>query len=68
MEHLVLGDDQEDVLAEVLGLRRRLVLMRRVLGPQRDLVARLATGAVELPGADDETRLGFRAARTSCSA
>jgi magnesium transporter len=63
MEHLVLGDDQEDVLAEVLGLRRRLVLMRRVLGPQRDLVARLATGAVELPGADEETRLGFRAAQ-----
>jgi len=63
MEHLVLGDNQEDVLAEVLGLRRRLVLMRRVLGPQRDLVARLATGAVELPGADDETRLGFRAAQ-----
>ena len=63
LEHLVLGDDQEDVLAEVLGLRRRLVLMRRVLGPQRDLVARLATGTVELPGADDETRLGFRAAQ-----
>ena len=47
----------------MLGLRRRLVLMRRVLGPQRDLVARLATGAVELPGADEETRLGFRAAQ-----
>jgi magnesium transporter len=63
LEHLVLGDNQEDILAEVLGLRRRLVLMRRVLGPQRDVVARLATGAIELPGADDETRFGFRAAQ-----
>jgi magnesium transporter len=63
LEHLVLGDRQDDILAEVLGLRRRLVTMRRVLGPQRDLVARLASGAVELPGADDETRLGFRAAQ-----
>jgi magnesium transporter len=63
LEQLVLGDDREDILAEVLGLRRRLVLMRRVLGPQRDVVARLATGAVELPGADDETRFGFRAAQ-----
>jgi magnesium transporter len=63
LEHLVLSDDQENVLAEVLGLRRHLVLMRRVLGPQRDLVARLATGAVELPGADEETRFGFRAAQ-----
>ena len=39
--------------------------MRRVLGPQRDLVARLAAGTVELPGSDDETRLGFRAPTTS---
>ena len=63
LEHLVLGDSQEDLLSEVLGLRRRLVVMRRVLGPQRDVVARLATGAIEIPGADDETRLGFRAAQ-----
>ena len=38
---LVLRSEHEDVLPEVLNLRRRLVLMRRVLGPQRDLVARL---------------------------
>jgi magnesium transporter len=63
LEHLVLDDDEHDVLPEVLGLRRRLVMMRRVLGPQRDVVARLAAGTVELPGADDEVRLGFRAAQ-----
>jgi magnesium transporter len=63
LEHLVLGEGDHDVLPEVLGLRRRLVMMRRVLGPQRDLVARLATGTIELPGADDEVRLGFRAAQ-----
>jgi magnesium transporter len=63
LEHLVLGDGDHDVLPEVLGLRRRLVMMRRVLGPQRDVVARLAAGTVELPGADDEVRLGFRAAQ-----
>ena len=45
----------------MLNLRRRLVGMRRVLGPQRDLVARLAAGTLELPGSDDEVRLGFRA-------
>jgi magnesium transporter len=62
LEHLVLDDDQEhgNVLSEVLGLRRRLVVMRRVLGPQRDVVARLAAATVELPGADDEVRLAFR--------
>jgi magnesium transporter len=63
LEHLVLGDGEHDVLPEVLGLRRRLVMMRRVIGPQRDLVARLASGTIELPGADDDVRLGFRAAQ-----
>jgi magnesium transporter len=61
LERLVLRSERSDVLAEVLNLRRRLVAMRRVLGPQRDLVARLAAGTVELPGSDDEVRLGFRA-------
>jgi magnesium transporter len=61
LEHLVLRSDEEDVLPEVLNLRRRLVVMRRVLGPQRDLVARLASGTIGLPGSDEETRLGFRA-------
>ena len=61
LERLVLRSEESDVLAEVLNLRRRLVGMRRVLGPQRDLVARLAAGTLELPGSDDEVRLGFRA-------
>lgn len=61
LEQLVLSSDEKDVLPEVLSLRRRLVVMRRVLGPQRDLVARLAAGTVDLPAADEETRLGFRA-------
>ena len=32
-----LRSEREDVLSEVLRLRRRLVGVRRVLGPQRDL-------------------------------
>jgi magnesium transporter len=61
LEHDVLEDHPpNDVLSQVLGLRRRLVVMRRVLGPERDVVARLAAGTVELPGADDEVRLAFR--------
>ena len=61
LEHLVLQADHEDVLPEVLNLRRRLVVMRRVLGPQRDLIARLSAGTVHMPGCDEEVRLGFRA-------
>jgi magnesium transporter len=62
LEQLVLFSEEKEVLPEVLALRRRLVVMRRVLGPQRDLVARLAAGTIDLPGADEDTRLGFRAA------
>jgi magnesium transporter len=61
LEHAVLETGDQDVLPEVLALRRRLVRMRRVLGPQRDLVARLAAGTVDIPGSDDEVRLAFRA-------
>jgi magnesium transporter len=60
LEGLVLSSDGQNVLSEVLGLRRRLVSMRRVLGPQRDVIARLAADTVQLPGGDDETRLAFR--------
>ena len=69
LERLVLGDRQEDVLAEVLGLRRRLVFMRRVLGPQRDVVARLASGHA-WSSAEPMTRRASASARrrTSCSA
>jgi magnesium transporter len=63
LEHLVVGDEHEDVLAEILELRRRLVVVRRVLGPERDVVARLASGATPVPGADDDVRRGFRAAQ-----
>jgi magnesium transporter len=61
LEHEVLDSGESDVLPEVLNLRRRLVVMRRVLGPQRDLVARLAAGTIDLPGSDQETQLAFRA-------
>ena len=69
LEQLVLGDDQEDVLAEVLGLRRRLVFMRRVLGPQRDVVGASRRGHGGATAARTTRRASASAPRrTSCSA
>ena len=50
----------QEHLQEVLALRRRLVELRRVVSPQRDLVGQLSSGAVELPGLDAETERYFR--------
>jgi magnesium transporter len=47
-------------LQEVFVLRRRLAHLRRVVSPQRDLLGQISSGAVELPGLDDEARRYFR--------
>ena len=40
--------------------KRQLVRLRRVVAPQRDLLGRLVSGAVELPGITRETERYFR--------
>jgi magnesium transporter len=45
---------------EVFSLRRRLVTLRKVVAPQRDLVGQIAGGVHDLPGLDDEARRYFR--------
>jgi magnesium transporter len=41
-------------------MRRQLVALRKVVLPQRDLLARLATGVAELPGMTAEDERYFR--------
>ena len=41
-------------------LKRRLVDWRKVITPQRDMLARLATGVVDLPGMTEDTERYFR--------
>jgi magnesium transporter len=47
-------------LAELLGYRNTLVGLRRVVAPQRDIMAGLAGGITQLPGFDDEAQRYFR--------
>ena len=49
-----------DQLHEIFAMRRRLVGLRRAVGPQRDLMAGLATGMVRLPDLDEDGERYFR--------
>jgi magnesium transporter len=44
----------------IYGLRRRLATLRRVIQPQRDLLARLSSGSAGLPGSSPEAERRFR--------
>jgi magnesium transporter len=44
----------------IFALKRRLVVIRKAVGPQRDLLARIAGGVVELPGMTLEAERYFR--------
>ncbi len=50
----------ETVPRQIFALRRRLVTLRRAVGPQRDQMARIAGGTVAVPGLTAETRRYFR--------
>lgn len=50
----------DDVQHDIFGVKRRLVALNRVAGPQRDLVGRLAGGIQPLPGATAESERYLR--------
>jgi magnesium transporter len=47
-------------LQDVFAMKRRVALLRRVIGPQRDLLGRISSGNAELPGLTPETERYFR--------
>ncbi|MEZ5101646.1 MAG: magnesium transporter CorA family protein [Thermoleophilia bacterium] len=51
--------DQEQ-LRRIFLLKRRLIALRRVVAPQRDLVATIANGVADLPGTGEEADRRFR--------
>jgi magnesium transporter len=54
LEDGVLDKPDRDVLQSVLDVKRRLVMWRRVVTPQRDLFERLVVGIVTIPGVDQK--------------
>lgn len=60
MEDGIFAHPTDEQLQEIFALKRRLVGMRKVVTPQRDLFASLVGGAAGLPGMTAETERYFR--------
>jgi magnesium transporter len=60
IEDALVEAPKDEHLTDVFTMRRRLAGLRRVLGPQRDLMGRLATGTAALPGTTPEDERYFR--------
>ncbi len=54
LQGAVIAKPDNEQLGELLRYRSALISMRRVVTPQRDLFASLASGVSELPGFDDD--------------
>jgi magnesium transporter len=60
VEDEIFREPQEEQLEEVVRMKRRLNRLRRVVGPQRDVVGQLFGGMAQLPGSDPEAERYFR--------
>jgi magnesium transporter len=54
----VAPDDAQ--LQEIFAIKRTLVSLRKVIAPERDLFARIATGVVEIPGMSPDAERYYR--------
>lgn len=60
IEERVFTGPKREQLEDIFQMKRRLVRFRRVLAPQRELLARLTSGTEELPGMSIEAERHFR--------
>jgi len=60
LEAEILEEPVDEHLQRIFDLRRHLVALRRVVSPQRDLLARRTDDILELPGLEADTRNYFR--------
>jgi magnesium transporter len=60
IEEAIFREPREEQLEELVRMKRRLNRLRRVVGPQRDLVSQLFAGMSRLPGSDAEAQRYFR--------
>jgi magnesium transporter len=60
IEEELLARPSERHVEDILAMRRRLVGLRRVVAPQRDVFGRMLGGVAELPGMNPEAERYFR--------
>ncbi|HVX22041.1 MAG TPA: magnesium transporter CorA family protein [Acidimicrobiales bacterium] len=60
LEDAILQQPTEDQLGELFTMKRSLLAIRKVVTPQRDMFAGLASGVVDIPGMNAESTRYFR--------
>ena len=60
IEEQVIEEPTEEVLRRIFSLKRDLIAMRRVVAPERDLLARDAERIADIQGLEADDRLYFR--------
>jgi magnesium transporter len=60
VEEGIFASPDEEQLRRVFLMKRRLVTLRKVVSPQRDLMATVANGVAELPGMSPDAEHHFR--------
>ena len=60
LETAILARPTEAQLGEIFAMKRRLLRIRKVVGPQRDMFAGVTAGVTELPGMNEEGERYFR--------
>ncbi|HEX4161370.1 MAG TPA: magnesium/cobalt transporter CorA [Acidimicrobiales bacterium] len=60
LEDDILKAPTEEQLGQLFDMKRRLMDMRKVIAPQRDMMASINSGVAEVPGMTDEASRYFR--------
>jgi magnesium transporter len=60
LEDEILKAPTEEQLGELFDMKRALMEMRKVIAPQRDMMAAIAGGVTDIPGMTDEASRYFR--------
>jgi len=60
IEAVIVETPHERFVGEILDMRRRVALLRKVLGPERDVFGRVSTGLVPVPGMTTDAQRYFR--------
>ncbi len=60
LENAILKTPTEEQLGTLFAMKRQIMRIRKVIGPQRDMIASLNGGLVEIPGMTDQGTAYFR--------
>jgi magnesium transporter len=60
LEGAILKNPTEEQLGTLFGMKRQIMTIRKVITPQRDMIASLNSGMVEIPGMADAGAAYFR--------